>query len=276
MEKKMRKSTGGSKNAANMIGIFLIVIGFIAIGNVCKGSTKKKNRKQKMTVQETTQKTEWNNLAQRKIQITTATADDAEPDLTRNVYFIIDGSGSMSERTGKNCGEAKKFRNKLAGAKWAVKQFIQTVPESIAIGLYIFDNNGRREVVPLGKKNREKFLNQIESIRAGGGTPLYDAIRFATDKLIEKYKYQLGYGEFRIVVVTDGIASHVYDAAKYAASYGIPLYSIGLCVGPDHPLRKYSVQYQAADNFEALSKGLTETLAELPVYDLQEFNTEEK
>jgi hypothetical protein len=42
-------------------------------------------------------------------------------------------------------------------------------------------------------------------------------------------------------------------------------------VGQDHPLRKYSVSYKAADNFEELAEGLKDTLAELDQFDPAEF-----
>ncbi len=112
-------------------------------------------------------------------------------------------------------------------------------------------------------------------IEASGGTPLALAIRYGTERLIRQYKKQLGYGEFRLVVVTDGKAAGIPEAALYAAKHGIPIYAIGLCVGTDHPLRHYSVSYRAADNFADLSKGLADTLAELPNFDVTEFDKNE-
>lgn len=196
-----------------------------------------------------------------------------EAQLTRNFYFIMDGSGSMRERTTQDCGGTKKFPDKISGARWAIKIFLDFVPRDVNIGLFIFDRDGRREVVPLGQGNRQQFLNAVENIDAGGGTPLARAIRFGTDRLVNQYRKQLGYGEFRIVVVTDGIADGIPDAALYAAKYGIPIYAIGLCVKPGHPLRHYSVSYRAADNFSDLSQSLQDTLAELPSFDVTEFDT---
>ena len=97
------------------------------------------------------------------------------------------------------------------------------------------------------------------------------AIRYGTDQLIRQYQRQLGYGEYRLVVVTDGIAEEIPQAALYAAQYGIPIYAIGLCVEANHPLRNFSVSYRAADSFRDLQKGLEATLAELPNYDVTEF-----
>lgn len=198
-----------------------------------------------------------------------------QADLTRNFYFIMDGSGSMREPTTRDCGGDQRFIDKISGARWAIKKFLENVPEEMNIGLYIFDRDGRREVVPLGKTNRDAFLKAVDNIDAGGGTPLARAIHYGTDQLVAQYKKQLGYGEFRLVVVTDGIANNIPDAALYAAKYGIPIYTIGLCVEENHPLRQFSVSYRAADSFADLSKGLSETLAELPVFDVTQFDTQQ-
>lgn len=183
----------------------------------------------------------------------------------------MDGSGSMGESTTHECGGDQRFRDKMSGARWAIKKFLEQVPEDVHIGLFVFDSQGRREVVPLGGGNRTAFIQAVENIREGGGTPLAEAIQYGTDKLVEKYKQQLGYGEFRLVIVTDGKAQQIPEAALYAAKYGIPIYTIGLCVGTDHPLRHYSVSYRAADNFADLSQGLKDTLGELPDFGVTEF-----
>ncbi len=194
-----------------------------------------------------------------------------EASLARNFYFIFDGSGSMREETGRGCQGDQRFEDKLAGAQWAVREFLGKVPEEINIGLYVFDDKGRDERLALGRDNRGEFLAALDAIRAGGGTPLARSIRFGTDQLIEQYKRQLGYGEFRLVVVTDGKADDIPEAALYATRYGVPIYAIGLCIGESHPLRRHAVSYRAADNFADLARGLEETLAELPAFDLTEF-----
>ena len=198
--------------------------------------------------------------------------DQGQPELTRNFYFILDGSGSMGEKTDKSCGGEQKFTNKMVGAQWAVKEFLKHVPEDVNIGLYVFDEEGKRETVALGRENRDEFVRAVERMRVGGGTPLREAIVFGTQRLVEQYRRQLGYGEYRLVVVTDGQAKGIPAAAMGAAKVGIPLYSIGLCVGADHPLRLYSVSYREADRFSDLASGLQQTLAELPQFDVTQFD----
>lgn len=196
----------------------------------------------------------------------------SEAALTRNFYFIFDGSGSMNDPPDGECTGDQEFNRKIKGAKWAIHEFMKKVPEDINIGLYVFDNVfGKGEVISLGTKNRDEFLAAIDRIEPGGNTPLANAIRFGTDQLIAQYKKQLGYGEFRLVVITDGIASGILEAVLYAAQRGIPIYAIGLCIGDEHPLRQYALSYRAADSFEDLAKGLEETLAELETFDITEF-----
>jgi hypothetical protein len=208
---------------------------------------------------------------QQPVDIPIPAGTEGQAELTRNFYFIMDGSGSMNERTTSDCGGDQQFPDKMTGANWAIKKFLESVPADVNIGLYVFDINGIREVVPLGSSNRDRFLKAVDDIEAGGGTPLARAIRYGTDKLVKQYKKQLGYGEFRLVAVTDGKADGIPEAALYAAKHGIPIYAIGLCVEKNHPLRHYSVSYRAADNFADLSKGLTDTLAELPSFDVTQF-----
>lgn len=197
-----------------------------------------------------------------------------EASLVRNLYFIFDGSGSMKRSTSKDCRGDQRFDTKIEGARWAVQEFLSKVPDEIAIGLYVFDANGREERVPLGVSNRNDFLNALAEVRVGGGTPLAEGIQFGTQQLVEQYKHQLGYGEFRLVVVTDGQADDIPQAAHFATRYGMPIYAIGLCIGEDHPLRTLAVSYRAADNFADLAQGLEETLAELPNFDVTTFETE--
>ena len=191
--------------------------------------------------------------------------DDADGDvsLIRNFYFIFDGSGSMG---GMCAGQVK-----LQGAKEAVRMFLTKVPADVNLGLYVFDGRGAREVVPLGPNNRAAFMRSIDEISNGGGTPLARSIQFGSDRLVEQYKRQLGYGEYRLLVVTDGQASGIPEAARYAARYSMPIYAIGLCIEGGHPLRSFAVSYREANNYADLERALEETLAELPVFDVTEF-----
>lgn len=195
-------------------------------------------------------------------------------DSTRNFYIIMDGSGSMHDPLDSDCSGDQTFKTKMEGARWALLQFLESVPPDTNLGFYVFDNRGDREVVPLGSGNQQAIRSAINGIQEGGSTPLANAIAYATQQLISQYQKQLGYGEFRIIVVTDGIAKQIPEAAVFAAQKGMPIYTIGLCVEANHPLRQYSVSYKAADNFQDLAQGLKETLAELETFDQEAFSGE--
>ena len=199
--------------------------------------------------------------------------EGAEVSLARNFYFVFDGSGSMESEPGGACRGDQSFGSKLDGAQWAVEEFLTKVPDDVHLGLFVFDRDGRQELVPLGAGNRDAFLDAIRGVRAGGGTPLAGSITFATDRLVEQYKRQLGYGDYRLVVVTDGRADKIPDAARYASHFGMPIYGIGLCIDEDHPLRRFAVSYRAADSFADLAEGLEETLAELEAFDVTTFES---
>jgi len=194
--------------------------------------------------------------------------------LTRNFYFIFDGSGSMSESLTRQCTGDRRFGSRLEGAKWAVEQFLPLTPRDVNLGLWIFDADGNRERVPLGPGNHETFLTEVRKTRASGSTPLTESIEQGVSRLVQQRDQQLGYGEFRLIVVTDGQATGrpLSQAVNYAREQRIPIYTIGLCIGEKHELRKYSVSYRAADSIEALKRGLEETLAETNVFDPKTFS----
>ena len=212
-------------------------------------------------------------LAQGQTEAPRQATQGGEASLTRNFYFIFDGSGSMSESLNKQCKGDRRFGSRLEGAKWAVEQFLPLVPRDVNLGLWIFDSSGNRERVVLGPDNREKFLTEVQNTRADGNTPLTESIEQGVNRLVQQRDKQLGYGEFRLIVVTDGQATGrpLPQAVAYARERHIPIYTIGLCLGEDHELRKYSVSYRAADSIQALKHGLEETLAETNVFDPQTF-----
>lgn len=270
------------KNRQNISWLLVLFLFMIAVYVGCgsqpatesqqSGQLAQKPQTKRLTKEEKLEKEARAALNVERIKIPIDdTLEGAEVSLQRNFYFIFDGSGSMRNPPEGACAKDSKFKTKLQGAKWALKEFMKKVPDDVNLGLYVFDAFGSREVLPLQAHSREAFLKSVDNIMAGGRTPLAEAIGTATEKLIEQYKQQLGYGEYRIIVVTDGIAKQIPDAAVDAAKYGMPIYAIGLCIESDHPLRYYAVSYRAADNFEDLAKGLEDTLAELPFYDATEF-----
>jgi secreted protein with Ig-like and vWFA domain len=193
---------------------------------------------------------------------TTASAPAAptgEVSLARNFYFVFDGSGSMDGQ-------------RLRDAKQAVKEFLKNVPDDVNIGLYVFDYYGDREVLPLKANNKAQFVAQVDKVYAGGGTPLGAAIAKGASTLAAQREKQLQYGEYRLIVITDGEASDYIETGTDAAEKNlVPIYTIGFQIGNRHKLRQHSVSYQSANDINELRKALTEAAAELDVFDPQSF-----
>src|SRR5262249_53878739 len=109
------------------------------------------------------------------VQRTPIPIDDQQPgaevSLARNFYFIVDGSGSMNDPGGGACSGEHKFGRKIEGAKWAVREFLKLVPNDINLGLYVFDRQGRRELVALAPNNPDPFMNAVQAITAGRRWP---------------------------------------------------------------------------------------------------------
>jgi uncharacterized protein with von Willebrand factor type A (vWA) domain len=198
-----------------------------------------------------------------------------EASTEKNFYFLFDVSGSMSEI----CDGSPK----IDGAKQAINTFLEKVPEDINIGLLLFgvrsDEYGIKEVVPLGANNKEKFRKEISDVYPDGGTPLSNAVYYGTYQLVERYKQQLGYGEYRLIIITDGMASYPDKFAETLRDNGkypfIAIYGIGLCMDANHILKSYALKYTDADNYSELGKALEETVAELEDFDPTTFNPED-
>jgi hypothetical protein len=188
----------------------------------------------------------------------------------RNYYVVLDGSGSMGERACRGAG------NKIEQARSALDAFARAVPKNANLGLLVFQGRvGER--VPLDVGNRDHFVREVLATSPSGGTPLSTAIALARSKLEEQARRQLGYGEYHLVVVTDGEASPGYDprSVVYEMLAGTPivLHTIGFCISTRHSLNQPGrTIYRAANDVQELKRGLEEVLAEAPSFTEQRFN----
>ncbi len=199
------------------------------------------------------------------------TAQVASNLMAKNYYLVVDGSGSMRDEGCSN-GQAK-----LAVAKQAISSFVNKLPSDANVGVFAFDNRGTGERLPLGQYSAAEIIDSINSIQAGGGTPLSKGIEAGNDVLTRQAKKQLGYGEYHMVVVTDGEASSNYspDNAVRNLLSGSPivLHTIGFCINERHSLNQpgYTI-YKAANNPKDLLEGLESVLAEAPDFQVADFS----
>ncbi len=194
----------------------------------------------------------------------------AKNPVTQNYIVIFDGSGSMGD---VKCSAGRK---KIDVAKEAVTEWSKTLPEDANIGLVAFHNDGWI-FGKLGETGRLDFIKGIQSLRYGGKTPLSKAFDHAYRDITNQGQKQLGYGEYTIVVVTDGIANsprQLFQTVEtIQAATPITIYTIGFCIGDKHSLNQPGkTVYKAADNPETLRQGLKEVLAESVTFDDSEFN----
>jgi uncharacterized protein YegL len=194
----------------------------------------------------------------------------AEDPIARNFLLIFDGSGSMGDR---DCaGDSRK----IEVAKKAVMAWSKSVPANANLGLYAFHDPGRL-TLPLASGNRDAFMQTVNRIVAGGNTPLAEAMQYAYETFTEQGRRQLGYGQYTIVVVTDGRANSISDLEKAVdtilSQTPINIYSIGFCIDEHHSLNQPGrTTYKSADNPEQLQQVLREVLAESESFDELEFS----
>lgn len=175
-----------------------------------------------------------------------------DPRLEGNLAVVFDASGSMS---GAPIREAKK----------SLEAFLRALPEGWNAGVIVFDKQGTRELVPMGKYSAEEVRRVVEPITAGGGTPLGKAIGLSRGMLSERRLAQQGYGTYRLLVVTDGEATDPQEmraATTRVLSDGVEMIVIGFRMKGGHSLRKFATDYREAGDEAALSKAMQAALAE--------------
>ena len=192
--------------------------------------------------------------------------------LARNFVLILDGSGSMDKV------ECSGALTKSVAARNAVVAWSSSVPADANLGLVSFHAGSTRfTVLDLAMGNNQQYIDTVNSIRPGGKTPLTAAVKQAFRMLEKQAQRQLGYGEYTIVVVTDGIANNPQTLSGVVnillAKTPINIYTIGFCIDEKHSLNQTGrTDYRAANNPEQLRQGLKEALAESEEFDLSDFN----
>ncbi len=182
---------------------------------------------------------------------------------TDNVVIILDGSGSMGEPFGN--------MEKIAAAKNAIRAVLKTVPASTQVGLLVFSDSVRTDwVFPLGPRDDAALLKDLDRVQAEGSTPLGEYLKKAADHLLAQREKQLGYGTYRLLVVTDGEATDqdvMERNAPEIVARGLGLDVIGVDMRARHTLARLAHSYRTADDPAALKKAIAEVLAEVSAAD---------
>lgn len=194
--------------------------------------------------------------------------------LAKNFYIVADFSGSMRESA---CNSKE---SKADVAKRVLGEVATQVSPGANLGLLVFNSDhGVKELVPLGagQEHRRAFRDTVGALRADGGTPLSTAIKAGYEKLMAQARRQRGYGEYHLVVVTDGEANLGYDPTdavnEIIATSPVVIDVAGFCIGSKHSLNQAGrTNYREASSPESLREALLKAvLAESPVFDVKAF-----
>lgn len=211
-----------------------------------------------------------------KLPVWPPVSDGAKVELAKNpladIHLVLfDNSGSMGSR---DCsGDLSKFDL----ARKALKGFARAVPLEANLGLMVFTSSGAKVAVPFGAgaAHRDGFDRTLDSLKADMGTPLRGALGDAYNVMVEQARRQLGYGTYRLDIVTDGESGDgdPADAAKEIAKTPIEVSTVGFCTGKSHSLNVPGyTRYYTAGNPKELVEGLKAMLAEVPVFDASSFS----
>jgi hypothetical protein len=196
---------------------------------------------------------------------------DQQDKLRKNYYVILDDSGSMKSDI---CATGHESR--LHAAIDALSAFADGLPQQANLGVMSFDGGRFTELLPIGKQTPEAIDGLAQRMNVGGSTPLASAMTRGYEALTRQAELQLGYGEYHLVVITDGEAtSGQYPDRiinRILTESPVDVHTIGFCIGKHHVLNQPNyLSYQAADNVQALRQGLQDVLAESPTFTVSSF-----
>ncbi|MFQ6550131.1 vWA domain-containing protein [Aestuariibius sp. 2305UL40-4] len=180
-------------------------------------------------------------------------AVEAQPDPNRRVTAIVlDDSGSMG--------------GDMEAAKQAVVDALAAMQDSDRVSVVAL-NSGIVMPFTSVADARGTLPNSLRPIISDGGTPLTQALGSAQTLLEEEAGSVRGFGTFRMIVTTDGVAddSEALNRAveQLAATTPIQLTTIGIGISGNHVLRRSDLgSFVDVDNVDALEAALQAAVAE--------------
>lgn len=185
----------------------------------------------------------------------------AEDILTENLVLVLDMSGSMSERS------CKSQQTKFDASLEAINRFLADVPEKTNIGFVVFENGVSKVRVPLGPNNKSNVRTILKEVRPDGGTPLGASVHDAYQLLLRQAQSQLGYGQYRMLIVTDGAASDgsllQQNVNWISVNTPIEIFTAGFCIDEGHILNQPGkTEFVQAGNVDELVRSMAAVLVE--------------
>ena len=178
----------------------------------------------------------------------------------QNVIVVLDDSGSMNDSL------RGTRERRMDVAKEALLEVLSQLPPETNAGVVTLNTavNGSRLIVPLGSAEPSRYRQQIQKIRANGGTPLAQYMKVGADELLKARKESI-YGTYRLLIVTDGEANNQKLVDSYLPdilSRGIITDVIGVDMESDHSLATKVHNYRRANDRQALAEAISEVFAE--------------
>lgn len=192
-----------------------------------------------------------------------------------NIIIVFDTSGSM----GEYMRSAQKSRMEVA--QEALFEVLSQVPDTTKIGILSFGG----WVYRIGPVDRVKLEQSIRNMRTGGGTPLYEYVRAGGTALLKYRESQLNSGNYKLLVVTDGVAGDDYlnendtfpdgsvrlGVIDDIISRNVTIDAIGLDMQGDHALAtQINGSYMRGDDPASLVEAVSKAVAEVSFDDDQD------
>ncbi|MEL6179676.1 MAG: vWA domain-containing protein [Myxococcota bacterium] len=170
--------------------------------------------------------------------------------------ILVDASGSMEG-------------TKMVQAKKTLTEVLSKLPQDTWVAVLAFSNEHVATVYPLNQVDTTKLNTAINAIRPSGGTPLGKAIKAGADILMTERAKQHGYGNYQLVIVTDGEASGQGEPSRmqtYAPMVGqrrirMDVIGVEMPGGQRHWLANTAHSYQAAEDAVALAAALKQAIS---------------
>lgn len=178
----------------------------------------------------------------------------------QNIVVLLDDSASMKQPLRSNSSITK-----IDAAKQALLTILERAPADSQVGVMVLNGHrGQEWVIPLGPINKATLTAKVKRIRPGGGTPLGESMKSATDALLA-LRNQEHYGDYRLLIVTDGEATDPDLVEAYLPDIlarSITVDVIGVDMARTHSLATRVDNYRKADNPASLTQAIEASLAE--------------
>ncbi|HUQ57224.1 vWA domain-containing protein [Lentzea sp.] len=137
------------------------------------------------------------------------------------VWLTLDASGSMVEPTAT--GETR-----FAVAVEGVRKALTQMGAKDTYGLSVFNNSDVRQLIPLGRRDKEATTAALSTVQPSGGTPLHQAILDSLDRIGANDADHVG----AVIALTDGedttSAQTRQDVVNAVAQKGIRVFVIAV------------------------------------------------